>query len=226
MYETVALPVVALVFNPRAGGFAYILRPCRSFKHSFLKIWQFLPLPQPPELWGFIFLVLEPWAVWSGLGLGYLTPRISFLIFIHHAWMWDHLWPFCSCHLSLSHHVSWPLCPISASQPLITVWMMVVSLSPWLSDFHTAWFSDSSGCYLFWDLVVILFCGCVRRWSMSAYASILTRSSATIFLKLCTIKLWEGKGRDMKRDECVYHLPVLYVAIPELTCQYSLIRCT
>ena len=36
------------------------------------------------KLWGFIFLVLEPWAVWSGLGLGSLAPKVSFLIFIRH----------------------------------------------------------------------------------------------------------------------------------------------
>ena len=56
-------------------------------------------------------------------------------------------------------------------------------LNPWLWDFYTAWFSDSSGCYLFWDLVVIPFCGCARRWSVSTYASILTRSQDVDWFK-------------------------------------------
>ena len=35
------------------------------------------------KFWGFIFLVLEPWAGQSGLVLGSLTPKASFLIFTH-----------------------------------------------------------------------------------------------------------------------------------------------
>ena len=46
-YVTDTLPAVALVLNPRVGGFAYILRLCGPFRQSFLKIWQFLPLPPP-----------------------------------------------------------------------------------------------------------------------------------------------------------------------------------
>ena len=52
-----------------------------------------------------------------------------------------------------------PLCAtpcVCTSLPLLPVWMNVASLNAWLSDFHTARFSDSSGCYLFWGLVVIL----------------------------------------------------------------------
>ena len=29
------------------------------------------------------------WAVWCGLGS--LAPKVSLLIFIHHAWVWEHL---------------------------------------------------------------------------------------------------------------------------------------
>ena len=45
------------------------------------------------KLWGLNFLVLEPWALWSGVGLGSLASERSVLIFIYHTWMWDH--PFC-----------------------------------------------------------------------------------------------------------------------------------
>ena len=110
------------------------------------------------KLWGLIFPALEPWAVWSGLQLGLLTPKVMLPTFIHHTWMWDHL--FCHHHLSchsVPHPLSSPFCPISASPALICIWMTAACLNPWLSDFHTVWISDSSGYYLLWDLVVILF---------------------------------------------------------------------
>ena len=70
---------------------------------------------------------------------------------------------------------SWPGC---LSLPLLLVWMNVSSLSPWLSDFHTARFSVSSGCFLF------LTCpfGCTR--SHSVYLRLhLGRKSACFFKK-------------------------------------------
>ena len=47
-FVTGALPAVALVVNPRVGGFAYILSLCGPFKQTLLKIQQFLLPPQPP----------------------------------------------------------------------------------------------------------------------------------------------------------------------------------
>ena len=186
---TDSLPAGALVLNPRVGGFAYILRPCKPCKRSFLKIWQFPPLPQPPLL----YIArsngdLSSWC-WSpglcSLAWGW-DCSLLFPIFIHHTWMWDHLCPFCHC-FSMPHtspHLSNPspcLCP---SYP---IWMNVASLNPLLLDFHTNWFSDSSGCYLFWDLVVIPFCGWVRRQSISTYASSLTKSLKSFFFPLITL---------------------------------------
>ena len=49
-----------------------------------------------------------------------------------------------SCHLSIH-----PLSPGCLSLPLLPVWMKVSSLTPWLSNFHTVWFSGSSGHFLF-----------------------------------------------------------------------------
>ena len=83
--------------------------------------------------------------------------------------------------LSAPHYVSLPLCPCSTSLPLLPVWMNVASLNPWLLDFHTVLFSDCSGCYLLGNLVVICFCGCMKRQSMSTYASILTGSQVILF---------------------------------------------
>ena len=45
-------------------------------------------------------------------------------------------------------------CP---SPPLPLVWMNVSSLTPWLSDFHTVRFSDSSDCFLLLNLLLSLF---------------------------------------------------------------------
>ena len=46
--------------------------------------------------------------------------------------------------------------PMPVTTPPPPVWMNVASLNPCLSDFYTALFSDGSGHYLFWGLVVIL----------------------------------------------------------------------
>ena len=87
---TTALLAIALVMIPRVGGFAYIPSLRVSLKWTLLSNQQFILLPQPPtdfyrhKLGGFIFLALEPWTVWSALGLGSLTPEVSLLFFIHH----------------------------------------------------------------------------------------------------------------------------------------------
>ena len=53
-----------------------------------------------------------------------------------------------------------PLHPGGPSLPLLLVWMSVSSLTPWLSTFHTVQFSDSSGCFLFLNLLLSFFCLC------------------------------------------------------------------
>ena len=45
---------------------------------------------------------------------------------------------------------------VSMRPPLQPIWINVASLNPWLLDFCTVLFSDGSGYYLFWGLVVIL----------------------------------------------------------------------
>ena len=102
------------------------------------------------KLWGFIFLALEPWAVQSVLGLGSLVPKVSLPIFIYHTWMWDPLfcWPLpCSLHLATTTPCPLPLG--SLPPPLLPIWMNMTSLNFWLLDFHTVWYSGSSGCFLF-----------------------------------------------------------------------------
>ena len=162
-YVTGTLLAIVLVLNPRVGGFVYVLDLEGLLSWVSWKSSSFFHTTTPTgfysqKLWGFILLELELWAVKSDLGLGSLTPKVSLPIFIHHTWMWDHLCLFCPCRcLSAPHCVSLPLCPVSVSLSLLPYWINVASLSPWLSDLHTVWFSDSFECYLFWDLVVILF---------------------------------------------------------------------
>ena len=47
LYVTGTLLAAALVLNPRVGGFAHVLGPCRSFKQTLLRDWQFVHCPTP-----------------------------------------------------------------------------------------------------------------------------------------------------------------------------------
>ena len=70
--------------------------------------------------------------VWSGVGIAHFQD----------------IPPICSIATAAAaflHHTTHLL--ISVTPPLLPVWMNVSSLNPWLSDFHTAPFSDGSGCY-------------------------------------------------------------------------------
>ena len=89
LYATGVLLAVALVVIPSLGGFAYVLGPCGPFKWTLLRNQQFLLPPQPPlvlqsEVMMLYFLVLELWAMQSGLELGLLAPKVSLQIFMHH----------------------------------------------------------------------------------------------------------------------------------------------
>ena len=66
----------------------------------------------------------------------------------------------------------WPSC---LSPPLLPVWMNISSLSPWLLDFCTVPLFVSSCCFLSLNCCCPSF-GCVRRRSVSTYASIVAGS--------------------------------------------------
>ena len=68
-----------------------------------------------------------------------------------------------------------PLCPGCLFPPILPVLMNVSSLTPWLLDFHTVWFSGSSYYFLFWNLLLSFF-WLYGEESVSTYASILARS--------------------------------------------------
>ena len=124
------------------GGSVHVLGPHGSLQWTLLWGWEFLPLPQPPQVVtarGFeaFFPILETCVVWS-----VSLPGCSSWFMLTQ--MWDHQPPLC-------HASSLPGCP---SPPLLSVWMNVSSLTPWLSNFHTVRFSRSSGCFLFLNLLL------------------------------------------------------------------------
>ena len=87
---TGALLAVALVLNPRVGGFIFILGPWGSFKRTLLRDQQFLLLSQP----ALVFTARSYEALFSqhwnpgmhGLawGLEWLIPQVTLPVFIHH----------------------------------------------------------------------------------------------------------------------------------------------
>ena len=95
--------------------------------------------------------MLDPWVVQSVSLPSYSSQFICM-------WMWDPS----VCYLP-PHQVLQPLPCCKSSLPgcpslsLLPVWMSVSSLTPWLSDFHTVWFSVSSGCFLFLNLLLSFF---------------------------------------------------------------------
>ena len=158
LYAAGALPAAALLVKLRVGGFEYILNLFEPFKQW--KPRHFFHCHNPycflqPEVIG----ISLPGAgtlgctVWPGAGITcsqgippeFYPPHMNVGLSILlrpsplHAVL----------HLGASP-------PISATLPLLPIYMNVASLNPWLLCFHTAQFSDGSGFYLFWDLVVIL----------------------------------------------------------------------
>ena len=91
--------------------------PHRPLKWRLLRIPTSSTTPIPTcvcsqKLWGLIFLVLEPWAGLSSVGLGFLAQEISLLTFIHHTWV-------CDCHSNL-----WTSVPLYVSLPsYLSGWM-------------------------------------------------------------------------------------------------------
>ena len=160
--------------DPWVGGLVHTLGLCGSLQRTLLWGWESLLLPpQPPQVFSIrglrlYFPTLEPWVVQS-----VSLPSCSSQ-FIR-TWVRDHL-----LHQPPPNWIPQQLpCPESSppscpSPLLLPVWINVSSLTPWLSDFHTVWFSVSSGCFLFLNCCCPFF-GCVRRHSVSPYASVLAQ---------------------------------------------------
>ena len=98
----------------RLGVSSAVATPTGFYSQRFLKL---------------SFPTLEPLVAQSILLPSCSSPFICTQI-------WDHP----VCHLMPCQESCPPSCP---SQPFLLVWMNVSSLTPWLSDFHTVWFSGS-----------------------------------------------------------------------------------
>ena len=99
----------------------------RSFFHQLSLLW-FLQI----EVVGTHLLALEPWARGPGVGLGLLAPEISL----------PNFYP--------PHMGEGPT--HSVFVPLLVVWVDVISLILWSSDFPSTRFLTvlSDGCSIFW----------------------------------------------------------------------------
>ena len=176
LYVTGALQAASLLVKLRVGGFAYILSLCRPFKHK-----KILPVPLPPQPslvytgksnGGSSSHCWHPWLCILAWGWDCsLAPRVSLLIFIYYMWMWDNTFHH-FCQLPTPHCVSAGVCD-SASLTRLDECGFFNSLVVWLpysSIFRQSWvlFVLRYGCN---SLYV-----CMRRQSLSAYASILARS--------------------------------------------------
>ena len=129
-------------------GFLYILGPCGSLQWSLLWGWECPHLPQPPQVSvtrGFeAYFPLEHGVVRS-VSSPVVPPSLSACKF--------GTAQSTSCRLAMS-----PLCFGCPFLALLQVWINVSSLTPWLSDFHTVWFSGSSGYFfLFLNLLLSFF---------------------------------------------------------------------
>ena len=142
------------VSNPNIGGSACILGPRGSFNWTFLRDLQFLWLHQHPlffysqKLWSFISQCWKPGLCSLAWGWDGSLPRCpSWFLSTTRECGTTHSAGYCHC---LAATILCPLCPGSRSPPLLPIWMNISSLNPWLSDFHTVWFSGSTGYILFW----------------------------------------------------------------------------
>ena len=132
--------------------------------------WEFLTPPQPPQLFiarGFESLVS------CTETLGFVVCLSLYLFFS--ASPCANVGPPTPspCHTSSA--------PSCLSPPHLPLWMNV-SLIPWLSDFHSVWFSGSSGCFCFSINCYPSF-HCVRKWSISTYPCILAWTLKSVVCK-------------------------------------------
>ena len=170
LYATGALPAAASMLEPRGSESAWVLSLLRALQEETAENLAVSFAAPPPtgfysqKLWGFIFLALEPWARWSGMGLGFLTPEVFLPIFMHHTWV--------STTCSVSMHLSLRLC---------------FSTLPTYVD-ECDFFHVLNFFWWFWVIVVVWsscdFCySCVRGWAVFAYTSILTGMDQTFKCK-------------------------------------------
>ena len=142
--------------------------------------------PTPTGFYGQKFLrlsfpTLEPWVAWSVS----LPSCSSQFIYTQ---MWDHTvcQPQPCPPRSSSHHLAGsPLCPSCPSAPLLLVWMIVSSFTPWLSGFHTVQFSGSSGYFFHLNLLLSFFWLCEEAKYIYLHHCIGQKSTHYTLISIC-----------------------------------------
>ena len=113
--------------------------------------WQFLPPPQPPQIFTARgFEALFPCAGTLGCVVC-LAPQLFLLVYLH-----TNVGPPSPAAATLP----WSSLPGCMSQSLLPVLMDVFSLTPWLSEFHSVWFSGSFASFLFLNWLLYFFWLC------------------------------------------------------------------
>ena len=178
-YVTGDLPTIAIVLNPR-WWVSYVLRHGGPFKWSCLKIQQFFCHPHPhrflqPEVVG-IYLPdagTLGGAVWRGAGIAH-SQGITSIFYLPHVNV-GALMPILPPPLHTTPHLLAfpPYLHVSTPPPHLDECGFFKSLVVGLPYSSIFW--------QFWMLFVLRFhCNsfysCIRRWSVSTYASILTGS--------------------------------------------------
>ena len=129
-------------------GLVYVLRPCGPLQQTLPWGWYSPAIATPAgfysqRFWGFISPCWNPEL--HGLSCSPLSLPVYLLMNVRYPGLPAMVLP----TRSASHRlVVQPLHPSFSFPPLLPVWMNVSSLTPWLLDFHTVWFSGSSGCSL------------------------------------------------------------------------------
>ena len=112
--------------DSRVGGFVYALGPCESLQRTLLWGWEFLPPPQPPQVFSVRgFEVLFPYTGTLGCVV-YLTLQLSLLVFLHANVGLPSL-SAASCHLA---------CPSSSAASLLWVFTLASHLHP---SYQSGW---------------------------------------------------------------------------------------
>ena len=148
----------------RVGGLVHALGPRGSLQRPLLWGWEFLPPPQPPQ----VFTMRDYETFFPGAGtLGCavcLAPQLLLLVYpqtnVGSLGLPAAATPARFSSLGLA---TTPLLPSCLLPPLIPVWMNVSTLTPWLLDFHTVQFSGSSGYFLFLNLLSFWSCKEAKR---------------------------------------------------------------
>ena len=140
------------------GGFVYVLGPCGSLQQTAVRLGVSPSATTSMSFTARVFEALFPHAGTLG-SVVCIDPQFFLPVYVH-ANVGPPAPPTAALPSPPATDLLGVLSTPAASPPLLPVWMNVSALTPWLSDFHTARFSVSSGCTLFFNLLLSFFWLC------------------------------------------------------------------